>query len=249
MKFLPSYHRKIVHFSLIELLIVIAIIAILAGMLLSALNAARDKAKAISCASNQKQMALSMQNYVNDTGFWVWPVETVANDLTTSWYARMIQEGYFDIKSRYDLSKSVSKKTFLLCPETENFTYTPDQAGRMPSYNLAYCYAAWGEDIYGISGINSEPHRAIRPERIKRPSQIIALGERPKEYGSTKYKFTISELSGSSNVGMGFVHFNRANHLYTDGHVAQNPLAMFYTGNEWNRQVRIWTANFNPLKN
>src|SRR3989442_5192337 len=53
-------------FTLIELLVYIAIIAILAAILFPVFAQAREKARAISCVSNEKQISLGILMYVQD---------------------------------------------------------------------------------------------------------------------------------------------------------------------------------------
>ena len=89
---------RIKKFTLIELLIVTAVISILARMLLPALNKARELAKSSKCVNNLKQIGLSLASYCND-----YNSELPNNNLPCSssdtndyrWYIIFAREGYF----------------------------------------------------------------------------------------------------------------------------------------------------------
>lgn len=100
-------------FTLIELLVVIAIISLLVSILLPSLQTAKELAKSVACASNQKNLGLALSIYAGDCGYYP------ANGSTrmAAWIKNLEAGGAVDAGTWHT---SPSAEGLLLCPTTES---------------------------------------------------------------------------------------------------------------------------------
>lgn len=223
-------------FTLVELLVVISVIAILAGLLLPALNSARKKARTINCISNQKQIGITALSYANDWNDWF-----VMYWNGGSW--NMHPQGHTRNKANY--AQYLAANNYI--PKKHNKVFQCTEQRITTDANWTYYEFIYGTNINGYyngkaagnwSGgnfISSEPWLL----RESGNTSLLRMSKAPAGLIMLADTRMLAKLSGGKNGQSGVggqcivtsstttdrywaVHNLRVNTLYADLHAATN---------------------------
>ena len=236
----PPRHSRA--FTLVELLVTVAIIAILATLLLPAISKARTKAKTIACASNMKNWATATQLYADDFNDILPPFGDLASDYTQPfWHAKLAP--YLSKKSDDQTefrNTSIFRDDIRRCPGGFRERRLLAESTNTTGWNcwIGAHFGLMGKPLSGAfyyANINPP----VRLSQISNPSDAMAYMDTLSHYVyspvEARYRFnldldndgvpdsTSAHSSDPFNSARPKVHNNGSNVTLLDGHVERVP--------------------------
>lgn len=203
-------------FTLVELLVVIAVISILAGMLMPVLENAIVAGNSLNCKNNLKQCSLALFSYTTDNNDYVPKPYTGGK----YWADRLVDSGFGEA-----LKNSMTCPTF----DPEEFI-TPQWAYGMtaaPTY-----HGSWPWNSYRLSDLAKGP--GVNPTGNFSYSNIPIIMDSINTVGGTKqwYRTYCTCYPSTSTSQIHCRHGGQGNVLFLDTHV-ENVDAIEPTVWEW----------------